>query len=242
MAHTSTDEGHVAVLSQQLLLSLAEELKLPFAQIARQAELAQTTQDLEHYQTISVVADSALRLVDNYILGVKMAQQNGYVFDEEPVSISSVLYDATAELLPIAKTYGVALDLEINGRFTPVMANRQALQAALVCLGYSLIEALPSGENTQLRLQFSAHRSRYGLVAGVYSNFAKLSAQTLQQGRRLHGYTRQPMTQLSASSGAGVFVADALLQAMHTKLTTSRHHNLRGLGVVLQANPQLQLI
>jgi ribosomal protein S9 len=164
------------------------------------------------------------------------------VFDTEPVSVSSVLYDAGSELLPVARSYDVRIDLDIGGRFGPVMANRQALQAALVSLGYALIEALPSTDKPQLRLQLSAHRCRYGIVAGVYCDAEDLTAQTLRQGRMLYGRTRQPMTQLTPSSGAGIFVADAILHAMKTQLTTSRHHNLRGLATVLQPNPQLQLI
>ena len=192
--------------------------------------------------SISTAASGAIKLLDNYILGVKLSQEPGYVFDTEPVSVSSVLYDTAAELAPIAKAYNVAIDLEIDGKFSPVMAHRQALQAAMVSMGYALIEALASQEASQLRLQLSAHRCRYGVVAGAYCELEHISAGTLRTGRQLHGIANQPMTQLSASSGAGVFVADAILQAMQAQLTTSRHHNLYGLGTVLQPNPQLQLI
>jgi hypothetical protein len=229
-------------VSDKLLLSLAEQLKVPFMQIARQAELAQLTDTTKPLPDIRTAADGALKLLDNYILGVKLANEPGYVFDTEPVSVSSVLYDAGSELLPVARSYDVRIDLDIGGRFGPVMANRQALQAALVSLGYALIEALPSTDKPQLRLQLSAHRCRYGIVAGVYCDAEDLTAQTLRQGRMLYGRARQPMTQLTPSSGAGIFVADAILHAMKTQLTTSRHHNLRGLATVLQPNPQLQLI
>jgi hypothetical protein len=211
-------------------------------QIARQAELAQLTDTTKPLPDIRTAADGALKLLDNYILGVKLANEPEYVFDTEPVSISSVLYDAGSELLPVARSYDVRIDLDIGGRFGPVMANRQALQAALVSLGYALIEALPSTDKPQLRLQLSAHRCRYGIVAGVYCDAEDLTAQTLRQGRMLYGRARQPMTQLTPSSGAGIFVADAILHAMKTQLTTSRHHNLRGLAAVLQPNPQLQLV
>lgn len=242
MAQATVDVRPASVLSQELLLSLAEQLKVPFLQIARHAELASLSKDLESLGDISVAASGALKLIDNYILGVQLAQQPGYVFDTEPVSVPSVLYDVTAELMPLAKSYGIKLDLSVDGKFTPVMAHRKGLQAALVSLGYSLIEALPANDAPQLRLQFSAHHCRYGVVAGVYCNADNLSAKTLQQGRLLHGKARQPLTQLSPSSGAGIFVADALLQAMQSQLTTSRHHNLRGLAAVLQPNPQLQLV
>lgn len=242
MARPTADERPVSVLSQQLLLSLAEQLKVPFMQIARRAELATLTNEIESLGDISSAANGALRLLDNYILGVQLAHQPDYIFDTEPVSVSAVLYDATAELMPMAANYGVKLELDVDGKFTPVMAHRKALQAALVSLGYALIEALPAHGTPQLRLQFSAHHSRYGVVAGVYCNTNGLSAQTLRQGRMLHGQARQPLTQFSPSSGAGIFVADAILQAMQSPLTTSRHHNLRGLATILQPNPQLQLV
>ena len=242
MARATADIHPASVLSQELLLSLAEQLKVPFLQIARQAELATLNPAPDSLGDISIAANGALRLIDNYILGVQLAQQPDYVFDTEPVSVSSVLYDATAELMPMAKAYGVTLDLNIGGKFTPVMAHRRGLKAALVSLGYALIESLPANDSAQMRLQFSAHRCRYGVVAGVYCDAESLSTKTLQQGRKLHGKARQPLTQLSPSSGAGIFVADAILQAMQSQLTVSRHHKLHGLAAVLQPNPQLQLI
>lgn len=241
MAQTTADSSPAPVLSQQLLLSLAEQLKLPFLQIARQAELADMT-SYNALPAIRTAADSALKLLDNYILGVQLAGEPGKIFDTEPVSVSSVLYDAGAELMPLARAYDVRLDLKVDGKFGPVMAHREGLQAALVSLGYALIEALPATDKSQLRLQLSAHRCRYGIVAGVYCDAEHLTAQTLRQGRKLHGHARQPLTQLSPNSGAGIFVADAILQAMQTQLTTSRHHNLRGLAAILQPNPQLQLV
>ena len=122
------------------------------------------------------------------------------------------------------------------------MAHRQGLQSALVSLGYSLIEALPSLDRPQLRLELAAHRCRYGIVAGVYCEADELTTDALRQGRKLYGRARQPLTGVSASSGAGVFVADALLHAMQSQLTVSKHNKLRGLGAVLQPSPQMQLV
>jgi hypothetical protein len=156
--------------------------------------------------------------------------------------LSSVLYDSAVELTPLARAYGVDIDLMIDGKFGPVSANRQALQAVLVSLGCSLIEALPAAGAGQLKLALSAHRCRYGLVAGIYSSNPGLSQQVLRQGRRLAGQARQPLPALSASSGAGIFVADAILQSTGSRLFSSRHRNLHGLGAVLPLNPQLQLI
>lgn len=232
--------GGSPVLSQELLLSVAEELKLPLLQIARQAEQAQLggQADLE---SMRATADTALRLIDNYALSVRL-NLDPQEFTVEPVSVSSVLYDTGQQLGSLARNYGVELELNVAGRYGTVMANRQGLQSALVSLGAALIEALPALENPQLKLQLATHRSRYGIVAGLYSQNPKLSNEALLRGKRLQGRSRQPLISLSHTSAAGVFVADTILRAMQLRLRASRHHRLYGLGTVLQPNNQVQLI
>jgi hypothetical protein len=235
-------ERPAAVLSQHLLLALAEQLKLPLMQIARQAELDSLQPSDSTIPNIRITADSALKLIDSYVLGVQLATQESGLFEAEPVSISSVLYDAAAELAPLAKAYDVQLDLKVDGRFGPVTAHRRGLQAALVSLGFALIEALPALETSQLRLQLSAHRCRYGIVAGLYSDAQQLTTDVLRQGRNLYGRARQPMTSLTSGSAAGIFVADAILQGMESQLTVTKHSKLYGLGAILQPNPQMRLV
>jgi len=230
------------LLTQQLLLSVVEELKFPFINIARRAELADMQADQEDLGFIRVTADAALQLLDGYLLGLQLASRDAGLFEVEPVSVSSVLYDAGNQLRPLAKTYGVELDLRVDGKYGPVMAHRRALQVALVSLGYAFVEALPALDVPELRLQLSAHRCRYGIVAGLYCETEQVTAQALRKGRQLYGRARQPLGAISHTSGAGVFVADAIFHAMRARLTASRHHNLHGLGAVLPLNPQLQLV
>ncbi len=234
------------ILSQQLLLSVAEELKLPLLQIARQAEQLQLDDSdgagATSLGTIQTTADMALRLVDGYVLGVRLALEPQQL-NIEAISVSSVLYDAGQQLDALAKAYGVELELNIAGKFGPVMAHRQGLQAALVSLGAALIEALPAqgNKNPQLKLQLATHRSRYGIVAGVYSDTKQLTNDALQRARQLQRVSRQPLLNLTHTNGAGIFVADAILHAMNLRLKASRHHRLYGLGAVLQPNYQTQL-
>ncbi|HEX7632706.1 MAG TPA: hypothetical protein VF401_00105 [Candidatus Saccharimonadales bacterium] len=227
------------MVSQQLLLNIAEELKLPLIQIARQAELGQLSGSTD-LRSMQATADTALRLLDNYVLGVRLSMEP-HQFDMEPVSVSSVLYDTGQQLDSLAKNYGVELELSIAGRYEPVMAHKQGLQAALVSLGAALIEALPALETPQLKLQLATHRSRYGIVAGLYAATDRLTNQALQNGRKLRA-ARQPLMNFTHTSGAGIFVADAILQAMQLSLKASRHHRLYGLGTVLPPTNQLQLV
>lgn len=215
---------------------------MPLLQIARHAELGSLPGVTPDLQAVQVTADTALRLLDSYILGIQLASEEEHLFETEPVSVSSVLYDAGSQLLPLAKAYDVQLDLHIGGRYEPVMAHRRGLQSALVSLGYALIEALPAMEAPQLRLQLSAHRCRYGIVAGMYCNADQLGAQALRQGKSLYGQARQPLTDMTHTSGAGVFMADAILRGMRSQLTASRHQKLRGLGAILQPSAQMQLV
>jgi len=235
-----TQTNTATILSQQLLLSVTEQLKVPLLQIARQAELSQlNAQDAS--EIIQTTAESALRLIDNYVLGVRLSLESEQLAIE-PVSVSSVLYDTGQQLDKAARQYGIDLELNIAGRFGPVMANKDGLQAALVSLGTSLIEALPAMGGQQLTLHLATHRCRYGIVAGLYADVEKMSGEVLRQGRRLQGKARQPLAQLSHGSAAGIFVADAILQAMDLELKVSRHHRLYGLGTVLQPSRQLQLV
>lgn len=229
------------LVSQQLLLGLAEQLKLPLLQIARRAELSSFGQEVD-VAAIQATADSALRLIDSYLLGVRLAENGQEALALEPVSVSSVLYDTAHELSSIAKFYGVHLELSIAGKYGPVLANRQGLQAALTSLGMSLIEALPALDGPHLTLQLGAHRTRYGIVAGLYSDTETLTVDSLRRGNELLGKSRQPLVGVSHSGGAGVFVADAILQAMRLRLQTTRHNRMYGLGAVLQPNNQLQLV
>ncbi len=238
--------GHAdaaAVLSQHLLLSVAEELKLPLLQIARQAEQGQLSGQAD-LRLLQATADTALRLVDNYSLGVRLSLEPRQL-ELETVSVASVLYDSGQQLSQLAKSYGVELEMNIAGKFGPVTAHRQGLQAALVSLGAALIEALPALDNPgkqQLSLQLATHRSRYGIVAGLYSRTELLGREALSRGRQLQRRSRQPLVDLTYTSGAGVFVADTILKAMGLQLTASRHHRLYGLAAVLPPNNQLQLV
>lgn len=242
MALSLTEGQPTFALSQHLLLSLAEQLKLPLLQIAREAELQMLYAETCNTVGIQTTAETALKLIDGYILSVQLALDAQAGLELEPVSVSSVLYDAGHQLSALAKAYDVDIELSIEGKYGPVSAHAKGLQMALLSLGYSLIEALPAHENSQLKLRLSAHRCRYGIVAGLYCDSQQLTTETLRQGKQLYGRARQPFANISHTSGAGVFVADALLHAMQSQLKVSRYQKLYGLAAILQPNPQMQLV
>src|SRR4051794_1206920 len=111
------DEKQALVQSERLFLSLAEQMKLPLLQIVRQAELGVLTNDgMEQLARVQVNADVALKLVDGYLLSMRLAAEEHSVIEQESISISSVLYDTAQQLHPIAKLYGVDLELSLDGK------------------------------------------------------------------------------------------------------------------------------
>jgi hypothetical protein len=158
------------------------------------------------------------------------------------VSVAAVLHEACAQLAKVAGQYNVELELHVQGRYEPVMANASALQMALVSLGYSLIEALPAMGTRQLRLQLAAHRTKYGIVAGMYCDAKDLTPKTFRRAQSLKGYARQPLVGVLPGAGAGVFVADAILQAMSSRLRAGRYQKLPGFAVTLPPSQQLALV
>ncbi len=231
---------------------MAEELKLPLQHIARQAELQmmQTVSATEIVEPslrsglhdIQASADMTLQLLDSYLLSLRLSFEPAAQLSLEPVSLSAVLHDTASELRHIAKAYGVTLQLHVQGRYEPVLAHRQALQSALVALGYAVIEALPSTGTDNRRLQLATHRTKHGIVAGVYGDLDGLTPQLFRRAKELHGLTRQPMVGTMPGSGAGLFVAEAIMAAMASRLRVGRFQRLPGFAVTLPASEQLQFV
>lgn len=234
MARSSLDGS----AHERLLRALAEQLKLPLLQIAREAEFAAATEDASALTSISYTADMALRLVDSYLLSVQL--QSLPALDLEPVSLSAMLQDTAHRLNAFAKQYECEIEVHLSGKYEPVMGHAQSLEAAYATLGYAFIEATPS--QTKHKIVLGAHRSRSGLVAGIFGDHEGLSTDVYRRGQALFGSARQPLPGLSASAGAGIFVADSLLQNMETSLKVSRHNNLSGLAATLLPSHQLALV
>lgn len=224
---------------ERLLSALAEQLKLPLLQIARGAELAHARGDTKSYIDISYTADMTLRLIDSYLLSVEM--QAVPSLELEPVSVSATLQDTAHALTHLARQYDTELQVDVKGKYQPVMAHRKSLESALMSLGYAFIESSASEEKNHTVL-LGAHQSGSGLVVGAYGNQPAVSAGMLRRGSALFGNAKQALPQLSSSAGAGVFIANALLQSMNSPLRSSRHSSLTGLAATLSPSHQLSLV
>jgi hypothetical protein len=223
-----------------LLVALAEQLKLPLLQITQSVELASLGGTI-NLKRIETVADMALSLLDSYVLSVQLAEGQ-LSLNLEPVSLAAVLHDSAARLERLARQYHCALEIDLGGRYSPVMADRKGLEAAVTALGQSFIEAQAQHGADQPRLVLATRRGRRGIVAGVYGNRAELTAAMFHRAKLTSGRARQPLPSFGHGPGAGVFVADALLSAMSGDLRVARLRDLTGLAVALTPSAQLRLV
>lgn len=230
--------------STEILRVVAEQLKVPLTIIARQAELGQATDGLagRDLDAMHIQATTALNLVDCYLLGLAVAQgQTNLTL--EPVSLSSVITGVAQDLFYFARSNKVDIELNIAGRYGPVMANRKGLRAALATLGYEMVEAVAAEQGVRRRrLTLAVHRTPHGLVAGMYTQNADLVAGHWSRAFDLRKQASQPLTSLSAGSGAGVFVADTILHSIATNLRVGRHRKQIGLAATFQPSKQLAFV
>jgi hypothetical protein len=225
----------------QLLLSVAEQLKVPLTHIARQTELVTETGQPVNVPAIAASASMALTLVDSYLLGLNLLQTQGQL-QLEPVSVSSLLVDVAHALDAHAQQYGVPLELHIGGRYEPVMAHAEGLRAALLSLGFAMVEAQSVRPRTVARhITLAGQRKSSGIVAGMYGHEA-LDPAHWRKALQLCGKAQQPLAEMFGTPGAGVFIADMLAQAMETKVRVGRHSRQAGFAVTLQPSQQLQFI
>lgn len=227
---------------EQLFLGLAEQLSRPFLQLARLSELATAhpEQAAAYWQSVQTIAGASLGLVESYALSLRV-QGKLTPLELEPITVSSLLYDTAQVLAPYAKRYDVALELDTGPRLGPVLCDRKVLQSALISLGQVFVAAGAEADKPA-PVRLAAHRSRYGVVAGLYGLEHSLGADTLRRAHSLQGSARQPLQRLVSGPAAGVFVADSLLHTLSAHLHVARYHKLSGLAATLPPSQQLQFV
>lgn len=232
--HCSQDSAQ----DERLLAAVAEGLKLPFLQIAHQAELARIKPADKNLTTIENTAERALLLIDDYLL----SRQADQLADTQPLSITAILYDTAHRLSLLAKDYSCSVELHVQGKYGPVLAHKQALTSALLHLGQAFIETQKITNTEKSIVKLAVHRGRSGIVAGLFAKEPDIGANMLKQAKNLYGQARQPMHQFTHSAAANVFIAEALLAPISGGLRVARHQKLAGLAATLAPSYQLSLV
>jgi hypothetical protein len=248
MRKHALNRGEQKLAEQRALLAaLSDDLALPLLQIKTTLEVLEydkfpAAAVQEKAQSMALSADIGLQMVEAYRLALAADESiENYM---EPVSIGAVLNDVAHDLNPYAKQYMTELSVDVQGKFTPVLAHRASLMAALHCLGASLIRAQAShSPQPKYELVFGAHRG-YGnaITTGAFSNIHLLSDRTLRAARNLAGHARQPLANMPAGAASGILIADLLCTSMWQPLRPAAHRKWGGLATIIPVSRQLQFV
>ncbi|MBI4034445.1 hypothetical protein HY380_00940, partial [Candidatus Saccharibacteria bacterium] len=226
---------------------LSDDLSLPLLQIKTTLEVLGArglSPEKVRLQSVSLKsnAENGLQLIEAYRMALHTDETS--MLDLESVAMAAVLNEAAHQLEPYAKNYATKMEVDIIGRFAPVLAHKASLVAALQCLGASLVRAQAAQRKRKnYRVILGAHRSTDGLITtGVFSNARGLSDQTLRAARGLVGRARQPFPALPAGSASGVLIADMLCSAMWQPLRQAAHRQMSGLATAVPLSKQLQFM
>ena len=222
----------------RLLAALVEELKLPLVQIVHKSQLARLTGDIEELKEVEVTAQASLKLLDSYLLTTQslLSQQQ---LDLQPVSVDATMHDAVHYLSDIARLYDCELSVKTSRRLGLVMAHPDGLRAALIALTYSLI----TSSQSKNKIILDAHSKEGGIEAGVFNQQIPLKQSALQQAKKLYGRAKQPFASVSHSSGAGIYIAEYLFEAMAGSNLLAKQKNQNfGLCSVMVRSHQLSLL
>jgi len=247
MSKNAPDRGLEYQQRHSLLAALADDLALPLLQIKSTLELAgkgnlSAKKNLQIARGIALSTETGLQLIEAYRLALRAPDEASLPL--EPVAVGAVLQEVAHQLTPYASQYATVLDVDVAGRLTPVLANKESLVAAMQCLGASLIRAQAANSRKKShRLMLGAHRTAENVIAtGVFSSVQGLSDRALRSARALSGKARQPINVLPAGAASGVLIADILCGAMWQPLRAAAHQGLHGLATAVPVSKQLQFV
>jgi hypothetical protein len=232
---------------RSLLAALSDDLSLPLMQIKTTLEILDgeklSSKDLiNHKDSMFLSAEAGLQLIEAYRLALRATDHD--ITKMEPVAIGAILEHVARQLEPYAKQYATDLIVDIQGSLTPVLAHKPSLEAALQCLGASMIRAQAASTNQKrYYLMLGAHRGSNGAIAtGVFSEFTDLSDKTLRTAHSLVGKAHQPLPNIPAGAASGVLIADMLCASMWQPLRSAAHRKISGLATSVPMSNQLAFV
>jgi hypothetical protein len=228
---------------RSLLAALSDDLSLPLLQIKTTLEMLDADSDSSIVANdLLLSAEAGLQLVEAYRLALRATDYD--ITQMEPVAIGAILQDVAEQLEPYAKQYATDLLVDVQGNLTPVLAHKPTLQAALQCLGTSMIRAQAASINQKrYYIMLGAHRGTNGAIAaGVFSEFTDLSDKTLRTAHSLVGKAHQPLPNIPAGAASGVLIADMLCASMWQPLRAAAHRKVSGLATSVPTSNQMQFV
>lgn len=231
----------IDAVSQQLIASVAHELKSPLALISGlSAQLQSPAIDPRHYQQyvqrIQFSSDRLLGLIDSILRGYEL-EQNMLALNLEPLSPGLILEEVAHELMPHARKQAQFIAVKHIKQRQMVLADKGCLHAILFNLLDNAIKY--SSPESTIELESRLRSGRAQIVVKDYGIGVKRA--DLKRLFEQFGRVQRPVPQWATTTGLGLYIAKQLTEAMNGSLELARRKDGSSFLVNLQVSHQLSL-
>lgn len=223
--------------SNQLLGSLAQELKTPLTLIARHAELEGLNTENKSFYALQDTAEQAMKLIDGYLL-MAQSEYGQASLPLQTIGVGSVIYDVIEEFRPYAKENKFIISSEINDDI--VMTHPEGLRTALWCMVRLAADHSSNGSRSEIFIKAGRAKDK-SIAVSVLSGF-EVTKRDIDLARELQGKSHLSASMTSHSSGIQLAIADILTSSIGASLKPAKGRGLTGLSMKLLKSQQLQLV
>ncbi len=241
MQSATPDKAQQAIFNQQMIASVAHELKSPLTLISGlssqlQGKSIDSSQYQQYVERIQFSSDRLLSLIDTILRGYEL-EQNMLQLNLEPVCPQLIMEEVAHELMPHARKQAQLIAVKNSRQRKTVVADRGCLHAVIFNLLDNAIKY--SEPEATIELETRQRGSRSQLVIkdfgqGIKKNdLKKLFAQ--------FGRVQRPVPQWASTTGLGLYVAKQLTEAMNGQLLLTRRKDGSSFLVNLDISKQLSI-
>ena len=240
--HPATpNQAQQAIFNQQMIASVAHELKSPLTLISGlSSQLQSGSIDPLHFQQyvqrIQFSSDRLLSLVDTILRGYEL-EQNMLELNLEPICPQLIMEEVAHELLPHAKKQAQLIAVKNSRQRKTVIADRGCLHAVIFNLLDNAIKYSEPESTIELETRLRGNQSQIVIKdfgQGIKKNdLKKLFAQ--------FGRVQRPVPQWASTTGLGLYVAKQLTEAMNGQLILTRRKDGSSFLVNLDVSKQLSI-
>lgn len=234
-------QAQQAIFNQQMIASVAHELKSPLALISGlSSQLQNENIDSSHYQQyvqrIQFSSDRLLSLVDTILRGYEL-EQNMLDLNLEPIFPQLIMEEVAHELLPHAKKQAQLIAVKNSRQRKTVIADRGCLHAVIFNLLDNAIKY--SDPESTIELETRLRGSQSQLVIKDFGQGIKKN--DLKKLFSQFGRVQRPVPQWASTTGLGLYVAKQLTEAMNGQLALTRRKDGSSFLVNLDISKQLSI-
>ncbi len=231
-----------ADMQDQLIASVAHELKTPLTLISGMSSELQTAPADSHLQQkylerIQFSSDRLLNLVDSILRGYEL-KQHVLELQLEPLSPLLIMEEVAHELEPHARKQAQLIAVKSNKRSQPlVLADKGCLHAII----FNLLDNAIKYTKPEQTIELEARLKRDYAQLAVKDYGVGVKKSDLKRIFTQFGKSQRPIPQWANSTGLGLYIAKQLTEAMNGQLELTRRHDGSSFLVNLQLSHQLSL-